>query len=216
MTTAEEGTAHWPEAWSPDGRTLVYKVERTAAGGWSLNSNEMDLWTLSLENRDERQVFAADPYPVLEVGATFSPDGKWLAYTVGDGAAREYEIWAQPFPPTGERRRISQEFGVMPLWAQDGEELFYRPISLATGMRQTLRSIRVSTTPSLTFSEEQSVSIGDFLSFSYYRSFDITPDGERFLVVLPAEQTGTGQAPGPQLHVVLNWFEELQDRVPVP
>jgi hypothetical protein len=74
----------------------------------------------------------------------------------------------------------------------------------------------VSTTPSLTFSEEQSVSIGDFLSFSYYRSFDITPDGERFLVVLPAEQTGTGQAPGPQLHVVLNWFEELQDRVPVP
>ena len=216
LTTAEEGTAHWPEAWSPDGRTLVYKVERTAAGGWSLNSNEMDLWTLSLENRDERQVFAADPYPVLEVGATFSPDGKWLAYTVGDGAAREYEIWAQPFPPTGERRRISQVLGVMPLWTQDGQELFYRPVTRAEGIRQTLRGISVSTTPSLTFSEEQSVSIGDFLSFSYYRSFDITPDGERFLVVLPAEQTGTGQAPGPQLHVVLYWFEELQDRVPVP
>ena len=104
----------------------------------------------------------------------------------------------------------------MPLWAQDGEELFYRPISLTPGMRQTLRSIRVSTTPSLTFSEEQPVTIDDFLSFQYLRSFDITPDGERFLVVLPAEQTGTGQAPGPQLHVVLNWFEELQDRVPVP
>ena len=104
----------------------------------------------------------------------------------------------------------------MPLWAQDGEELFYRPVTGAEGIRQTLRGISVSTTPSLTFSEEQPVTIDDFLSFQYLRSFDITPDGERFLVVLPAEQTGTGQAPGPQLHVVLNWFEELQDRVPVP
>ncbi len=103
----------------------------------------------------------------------------------------------------------------MPLWAQDGQELFYRPITLTASTRQTLRSIRVSTTPSFAFSAEQPVPIGDFLSFSYYRSFDIMPDGERFLVVLPAEQTGTGQAPRPQLHVVLNWFEELKGRVPV-
>ena len=212
LTTAEEGTAHWPEAWSPDGRTLVYKVERSATGGWHSPVNEMDLWTLSLENRDEPQVFAADPYPVQELGATFSLDGQWLAYTVGDGPAVEYEIWAQPFPPTGERRRISQEYGVMPLWAPDGQELFYRPMTLAPGTRQTLRSIRVSTTPSFAFSAEQPVPIGDFLSFSFYRSFDIMPDRERFLVVLPVEQTGAGQAP--RLHVVLNWFEELQRRVP--
>ena len=215
LTTADEGTAHWPEAWSPDGQTLVYKVEQTSAGGWNIQTNEMDLWLLSVENPDERQVFAADPYPVLEVGATFSPDGEWLAYTVGDGQAVEFEIWAQPFPPTGERRRISQEFGVMPTWAQDGEELFYRPISQTPGMRQTLRSISVSTTPSFTFSTEQPVSIGDFLSFSFYRSFDITADRQSVLVVLPAEQTGGDEAPQPQLHVVLNWFEELKERVPV-
>ena len=215
LTTADEGTAHWPEAWSPDGQTLVYKVEQTSAGGWNIQTNEMDLWLLSVENPDERQVFAADPYPVLEVGATFSPDGEWLAYTVGDGQAVEFEIWAQPFPPTGERRRISQEFGVMPTWAQDGEELFYRPISQTPGMRQTLRSISVSTTPSFTFSTEQPVSIGDFLSFSFYRSFDITADRQSVLVVLPAEQTGGDEAPQPQLHVVLNWFEELKERIPV-
>jgi serine/threonine-protein kinase len=216
LTAADEGTAHWPEAWSPDGQTLVYKVEQTSAGGWNIQTNEMDLWTLSLENPDERQAFAADPYPVLEVGATFSPDGRWLAYTVGDGPAIEYEIWAQPFPPTGERRRISQEYGVMPTWSQDGEELFYRPISQTPGMRQTLRSISVSTTPSFTFSTEQPVSIGDFLSFSFYRSFDITADRQSVLVVLSAEQTGGDEAPQPQLHVVLNWFEELKERVPVP
>ena len=218
LTTAEEGIAHWPEAWSPDGQTLVYKVERAPAGGWNAISNDMDLWTLSLGNPGEPQVFAAEPYPVLELGATFSPDGKWLAYTVGDGVAVEYEIWAQPFPPTGERRRISQEIGVMPLWTQDGAELFYRPVTflVGPGTRQTLRTIRVSTTPSFTFTAEQSVSIGNFLSFAFCRSFDIMSDGERFLVVLPAEETGTGQAPRPQLHVVLNRFEELKERVPVP
>ena len=216
LTTAEEGTAHWPEAWSPNGQTLVYTVERAPAGGWNALSNEMDLWILSLENPGEPQVFAADPYPVQETGGTFSPDGKWLAYTVADGAARDAEIWAQPFPPTGERRRISQELGVMPVWAQDGEELFYRPVTGAEGIRQTLRGISVSTTPSLTFTTEQPVSIGDFLSFAFYRSFDIMPDGERFLVVLSADQASADEAPRSQLHVVLNWFEELKERVPVP
>ena len=104
----------------------------------------------------------------------------------------------------------------MPLWTQDGEELFYRPITLGRGALQTLRSIRVSTSPSFSFSAEEPVSIGNFLSFAFYRSFDIMPDGERLLVVLPAEQTGTGQAPRPQLHIVLNWSEELKERVPVP
>ena len=103
----------------------------------------------------------------------------------------------------------------MPTWAQDGEELFYRPISQTPGMRQTLRSISVSTTPSFTFSTEQPVSIGDFLSFSFYRSFDITADRQSVLVVLPAEQTGGDEVPQPQLHVVLNWFEELKERIPV-
>ena len=104
----------------------------------------------------------------------------------------------------------------MPLWTQDGEELFYRPITFGGAARQTLRSIRVSTTPSFSFTTEQPVSIGDYLSFQFYRSFDIMPDGERLLVVLPADQTGTGQVTRPKLHVVLNWFEDLKARVPVP
>ena len=148
---------------------------------------------LSFSNPGDAQVFAGEPYPVLEVGGAFSPDGNWFAYTIGDGPAVEYEIWAQPFPPPGERRRISQEFGVMPLWSQDSEELFYRPISQSSGMRQSLRSISVSTVPSFTFSNEQVVSIGDFLSFPYHRSFDVTPDGEGVLVVLPADGGGAGE-----------------------
>ena len=103
----------------------------------------------------------------------------------------------------------------MPLWTRDGDELFYRPITFSGGVRQTLRSIRVSTTPSFTFGTEQPVSIGDFLSFAFYRSFDIMPDGERLLVVLPEDQTGAADVPRSRLHVILNWFEELKARVPV-
>jgi len=104
----------------------------------------------------------------------------------------------------------------MPLWTQDGQELLYRPISGPGGVRLSLRSIGVSTSPSFTFSQEQSVPIGDFLSFPYYRSFDVTPDGERLLVVLSADQSGTGQDTRAEIHVVQNWFEELKERVPVP
>jgi hypothetical protein len=41
--------------------------------------------------------------------------------------------------------------------------------------------------------------------------FDVTPDGQRFLMVQIGEQQGAGL-----INVVLNWFEELKDLVPVP
>jgi hypothetical protein len=47
------------------------------------------------------------------------------------------------------------------------------------------------------------------------RNYDITPDGKQFLVVLPASQTGTNQQQALQINVVLNWLEELKQRVPV-
>jgi serine/threonine-protein kinase len=215
LTVAEEGTAHWPEAFSPDGGTLLYRVERSASGNWDFQGNEMELWTVSLDDLDNPQVFAAEPLPVQTFGGVFSPDGRWVAYTKGDTPSLDLSVYAKPYPPTGEEeRRVSQGLGVFPLWSHDGEELFYRPITLGVGVVQTLRSISVSTSPAFTFSAERPVSIGEFLSVSYYRSFDITPDGDQFLVVLRAEQTDDSDPARQRMHVVLNWFEELKQRVP--
>lgn len=217
LTVAEEGTAHWPEAWSPDGNTLLYRVERSDAIGWGSTLNEMELWTVSLDNLDDAQVFAADPYPVQNIGGAFSPDGRWVAYGRGDATALDVGVWAKPYPPTGEERRVSQELGVMPLWSYDGQELFYRPLTFTgANVGQTLRSIGVSTSPAFTLTAERAVPIGEFMSFAYYRSFDITPDGDQFLVVLPASQTEDGEGSRQGIHVVLNWFEELKERVPIP
>ncbi len=49
-----------------------------------------------------------------------------------------------------------------------------------------------------------------------YRDYDISLDGERLLMVFPADRLDTGEPTRPQINVVLNWFEELKERVPVP
>ena len=103
----------------------------------------------------------------------------------------------------------------MPVWSTDGTELFYRPLTVGGDDRQqTLRSVGVSMGSTLSFTSEQGVAIGEFMSFSYYRSFDAMPDG-RFLVVLPAEEPTSAETPRPRFNFVLNWFDELTESVPV-
>ena len=48
------------------------------------------------------------------------------------------------------------------------------------------------------------------------RNFEVSPDGQRFLMLKNAGETGTEDAAPAQIHVVLNWFQELTERVPVP
>ncbi len=51
---------------------------------------------------------------------------------------------------------------------------------------------------------------------SGYRDYDISPDGKRLLMMFPADQPDSGEPSRPQINIVLNWFEELKERVPVP
>ena len=52
--------------------------------------------------------------------------------------------------------------------------------------------------------------------FNGFRDYDITPDGERFVMVFPTGQTDSGGSAAQRINIVLNWFEELKERVPVP
>ena len=45
-------------------------------------------------------------------------------------------------------------------------------------------------------------------------TYDVTPDGQRFVFVQLLEGEGVDRSQ--QIRVVLNWFEELKERVPVP
>ena len=64
------------------------------------------------------------------------------------------------------------------------------------------------------FRNEQTLPIEGFTVVGFYRDYDIMPDGERLVMVFPADQGEPGDASPPQLNLVLNWFEELKRLVP--
>ncbi len=100
------------------------------------------------------------------------------------------------------------------MWSPEGSELFYRPGARTAGI--TLRSVDIVTQPAFAFSNEQTLLVEGFHVVSGDRSFDISPDGEQLLMVFPADQSDSGEPARPQINIVLNWFEELKERVPVP
>ncbi len=204
LTTAEEGTSHWMGSWSPDGELLVFNVQRES-------QTDREIWTLSVDDRETQSLY--DTPGTVYMGPELSPNGEWLAYGAGPNGPA-IDIYVEPFPPTGSRHRISQETGYSPLWSPEGSELFYRP-SAGSGER-TLRSVDIVTEPAFAFSNEQTLPIEGFTVVSSYRDYDMSPDGELLLMVFPADRPDTGEPARPQINIVLNWFVELKERVPVP
>ena len=196
LTTVEEGTVHWPESWSPDGETLSFSV---VSGG------DAAVWTLSRDSGTVPEVFVDEPESIIRSSA-FSPDGKWLAYHSNESGS--VEVFVQPFPSTGAKHRITQQGGSAPLWSLDGHELFY-----LNGPR--MMRIDITTDAAFAFGNEQVLGMQGFLRFGEgIRSYDITPDGQRFLMIFPQGETDSTAASTQRINVVQNWFEELKMLVP--
>jgi hypothetical protein len=166
------------------------------------------LWTLSVKDR-KATLFGEVKSSALPTNAMFSPDGRWVVYQTGQPGATEGTLYAEPFPPTGEKHLISQQGG-RPLWSRDGKELFFVP---GPGGFQV---VAVKTTPVFTVTIPVDVPRG-FVTASPTepRTFDIMPDG-RFVVVNEGQSQSKPSSPiqAQQIYVVLNWFEELKAKVP--
>jgi serine/threonine-protein kinase len=183
---------HYTGKVSVDGRLLPYGVAKP--GG--------EIWTLSLDGSGESKRYFANGFNLGH--PTLSPDGRWMAYD-SDESGGGFDVFIQSFPdPELKRVQVSPAHGSEPMWTKGGRELVYRDgdkvmavdIDLETG---------ASSPPRVLFS-------GPYLDnpgWTRPRSYDVTPDGERFLMTkLPGEQ------PQPRIEVVLNWFEELRAKVP--
>ena len=131
----------------------------------------------------------------------FSPEGRWLAY-VSDESGRD-EVYMQPFPGPGGKRQISTEGGKEPLWAHHGQELFYREGDKLMAVEITLEPFTAGK-PTMLFEGRYLPMIG------FSPNYDITPDGQRFVFI----KSSAEELAVTQLNVVLNWFEELKQRVP--
>jgi Tol biopolymer transport system component len=194
-------------SWSPDGQVLAFTDNAPTTG--------LDIWVLPLEgdpsSREAGSGQGRKPRPFLqttfaESAAKFSPDGRWLAYQ-SDESGRN-EIYVQPFPGPGGKWQISTEGGTEPWWARNGE-IFYRNgnqlMVVETRTQPGSQPIFSAGTPRKLF-EGPYVTTGIAIT-----NYDVTADGQRFLMIKPVAQQG---AAATQIHVVLNWFEELKRRVP--
>jgi serine/threonine-protein kinase len=148
--------------------------------------------------------------PFAERNGVVSPDGRWLAYEANDSG--RVEISVRPFPEVNSGRwQVSTAGGTRPLWAPSGQELFYvAPTGALMRVGVERAPSWAATTPALLIKEGYFTIAGG----NFGRTYDIAPDGQRFLMI--KEGGGTDQtATPPQLIVVQHWIEELKRLVPI-
>ena len=104
----------------------------------------------------------------------------------------------QPYPGPGGKWQISTEGGWGPAWAPNGRELFYREFD------NKMMAVDIVTEPQFSAAKPR------LLFEGRCGGYDITPDGQRFLMM---QRAGQESLPT-QINVVLNWFEELKRLVP--
>ena len=200
---AEEALApdgfQMPTDWSPDGRFIVF--ENT---GVARLSSDIQSDVLMFDLAHGRKVIPVLSTRFHESNAAFSPDGKWLTFTSNESGRPE--VYVQAFESTGaprvtgERHLITRSGAQALRWRRDGKELFY----LAFDGRVYAVPVKLSpkpelgpATPLFTISTEARAAIHSILGF------DVSPDGQRFLIPAVTSQDG------PSLVVMQNWEAAL-------
>ena len=210
LTKPEQGTAHVPESWSPDGKWLLLSATKESDS----RSPGFNVVSLMLSLEDRKLVPFDDVRSTQPVNAVFSPDGKWIAYTTrAPGVVSQ--IYVRPFPATDVIYQITRgtdRNAHHPFWSLDGRELYYIPA--AGGFSH----VSITTHPIFSFGDPMPMSRGPA---GFYeggpgntRQNDAAHDGRVLAITVGTPSRvpgGVGQA---QFHVVLNWFSELQQRVP--
>ena len=227
--TTDPGVDHAP-LWTPDGQRLIFtRGTTTGALFWQvadgsgpaerliesstirratsvlgastgvLYTDVADVMMLTLDKGRRVQPAVRTPQP--EQHGVVSPNGQWLAYASFDGVS---QIFVRPFPNVNDAvTQVSTNGGALPLWARNGRELFYLSLD------GSLMSVPV--VPGGTWKAEAPVTVfnqdvlGD-VSLSL-RTYDVSPDGRRFLVIKGAPGENASFS-APQIIVVQNWMEE--------
>ena len=188
-----------PTAFTPDGTRLLFHQPSATP--------PRDIGMVSLDG--ERRVELLLDEPFNELNAEISPDGRWLAYQSDESG--QTEIYVRPFPDVdAAREQVSTGGGTRPLWSRDGRELFYW---VEPG---TIMAVPVAAGTDFTAGRPEVAVQGTlFAPGVTERFYDVSPDGDRFLVITDVDTEADEAAPA-QITVVLGWFEELERRVPTP
>ncbi|HSZ20361.1 MAG TPA: protein kinase [Candidatus Acidoferrum sp.] len=179
-------------AWSPDGKVLAF-IEAGPQSG-------RGIWLLRADGDRMPQPLLQDAFN--QGSPFFSPDGHWLGY-VSDQSGRN-EVYIQPFAGPGAKWQISTEGGTEPVWTRNGREIIYRAGNKMMAVEVTSQPAFTASKPKLIFE-----TVSNYIDISAGADYDVSADGQRFVMVKEDEQ-----AAPTQINVVLNWFEELKQKVP--
>ena len=192
-TLPEVGT---PKSFSSDGTRLLWH---------NVAANASDIFMTTIGSASETRPLFQTRFD--EVGATISPDGKWLAYQSNETGRAE--VYVRPFPDVDNGRwQISSEGGVEPRWSRDGRELIF---SFGGGpITRIVWSAAIAA--GRAFSADQPKIMAKLTS-NFSVAYDVAPDG-RLLFHIPASISASGLTRLSQIVVAEHWFEELRVRVP--
>ena len=173
--------------WSPDGKHLLITSRGDGATSW-------DIWAMPVDG--DRKPVSIVQTQFSEMWATFSPDGRHIAYQSNESGRAE--IYVHEFPEARNKWQVSTEGGVEPYWRRDGRELFYR-----TGPR--LMAVPVQAGATFTVGTPVELFQTRFANVTVRGRYRPSRDGQRFLVLAPlARETEQPAA------VVLNWTATLK------
>jgi eukaryotic-like serine/threonine-protein kinase len=193
-------TLQFPTSFTSDGTRLVYSELSAGAGA--------EIRTVPVKN-ESGGLRAGVPElflrtPTVNTYASFSPDGRWLAYA--DTESGGYEVYVRAFPDRGAKVQISTTSGMLPAWSRNGSELFYRTEDQRIMVtKYTVKGdLFIADKPRVWF-EKQLANTGVAMNF------DLAPDGKRCIVLMPAENPEPRET---QSHVrlVVNFFDEVRRR----
>ncbi len=177
-------------SWSRDGKYLAF----VQSGGGTGN----DIVVLRMADRQTTPFVATK---AAEAFPEFPPDGRWLAYVSNETGRNE--VYVRSFPDGKRTLPVSADGGTAPMWGRDGRELFYWNI----GFKQTMK---VDVSPGETLSVGTPRPLFPFngsASAMVRMYYDITPDGQRFLIQKAWASKPTAVT---ELNLVRRWFDELK------
>ncbi len=182
-----------PHSFSPDGKHLLFS-----------GPNPETLWDMGVVSMEGEPAWE----PLLqtdfsEAHPKISPDGRWMVYD-SDESGRT-EVYVRPFPNVEDGKwQISNGGGTVPVWGPKDQELFYLK-------GDAMMVVRYETEPTFSVGNPKVLFTGRYIT-DPGQQYDISPDGQKFLMMKAAEQT---EASAPhELIIILNWFEELKRLVP--
>jgi len=177
---------HFVEDWSPDGTLLLHNSWRAGL------QPDLLLVRMPPDPGAAPTVFAGTGF--AEQMGTFSPDGRWIAYSTNESGRNEVYVSAVPREGAASSRKtlISTSGGIEPRWRKDGKELFYVQGSSVMAVDVAIRGPEIEVgRPRRLFDVT--------LPEPRRNRFVVSRDGQRFLVNLSLSPLNV------PVEVMLNW-----------